>query len=475
MKIDRDVLQRFVPLPPDVLAAPRGLRDLLDDLGIEVKRVEGGVHTLELLANRGDHHAYAGIAREISARFGSPLTLPETAELQVVPGTAFRVESNLCLAYSLTGIAGAGGRLDEAQLAPLDAAGLGRNTAPVDATNLANLELGQPTHAFDADRIDGTIVVRESVAGDKAWLLFTPESREIPAGTLVIADASKILAIAGVIGCEDSKTTEHTTRIALESATFDPVAVRKASRALGVHTDSAARFERGSDPEAVIPGAARVVTLLESTGAWKRSGPTDHWRAPSTPMPAIGLLGADVRDFLGLGLDIDDARIAAILEALGFSLEATSGGWWVTVPPRRTWDVTTRADLLEEIVRIIGYNEGPATLPPVDLGAVPSDWELRRTRAEEVLLGLGFYEVITDGFHARILSERLGLPDGHPLTRHVGTTNALDRGYSLLKNSGLPQAIEAVASNVRVRTLEVKLYEWTRAFHPRAPDAAERD
>ncbi len=465
MKIHRAVLARFVDLPPEIVDSPRGLRDLLDDLGIEVKRLDGDVLTLELLANRGDHHAYLGIARELAARLDTPLLCPPLPPLRVVAPARFTVESSLCLSYSLTPLAGTGGaELPAGQRLALEAAGQSGNTAPVDATNLANLELGQPTHAFDADRIRGRVRVRASRPAEQAWLLFTPEPRTLPAGTLVIADDEKILAVAGVIGCEESKTTAETRQILLESATFDPVAVRLASRALGVHTDSAARFERGADPDAVLDGAARVADLLEATGAWARTGPTEFWAAPRPDPAPIHLSGDEVRLFLGL--DLPDTQIARVLGALGF---AVSPGFSVRVPARRRWDVTRPADLLEEIARIIGYNAGPVALPPVALGSQPTPGERRRDQVDDVLVGLGFYEVITDGFHARALSERLGLPTGHPLAVHVETTNALDRGYSLLKNSGVQQAIEAVATNVRARVLELKLFEWTRAFHPRDP------
>ena len=234
MKLSSRHLAQYTVLP----SSTRALRLLLDDVGIEVKRVEdtdSDTHfTLELLANRGDHHCYYGVARELRGRTGAHLHAPAYSRLETGPSPIpIRCETSDCLMYTATLMVKSGpdGAFPPEQNVPLHAAALQSISPPVDATNLSNLELGQPTHAFDADTIDGEIVIRDSVDGEKAWPLFTEGPISLPEGTLVIADQSKILAIAGVIGCEESKTTEQTTRLLIESATFDPVRVRKASRA----------------------------------------------------------------------------------------------------------------------------------------------------------------------------------------------------------------------------------------------------
>ena len=265
MKLAQHLLRRWIAIPDDA----RALRLLLDDLGLEVKRSEatpdGAVYTLELLANRGDHRCYLGVAREIRGRTGAEIMVPGITTLQVGKSPfQLRNSTPLCLRYTLTLLerTGAPAPLAEDALQALHAAGLHSVSAPVDATNLSNLEFGQPTHAFDAEKVDQYIEIRLSRPGERAWPLFQPGPVDLPAGTLVIADAVKILAIAGVIGCEESKTTADTRRVLLESATFDPVAVRKASRALNLHTDASARFERGADPSFPEVGAGRVVHLL---------------------------------------------------------------------------------------------------------------------------------------------------------------------------------------------------------------------
>ena len=474
MNISRHVLQRYIQLPE----SDRELRALLDDIGIEVKRVNqtetgDSVFGLELLANRGDHYCYAGIARAISGRTGADVCGPEWRTLETSDKGEVPVElaSALCLGYSATLLIRepqGSTMLAAEQLAPLDAASIHSITAPIDATNLANLELGQPTHVFDADKIVGSIVVRQSVAGEMAWPLFAEESIELPAGTLVIADQEKVLAIAGVIGCEDSKATEDSTRIILESGTFDPVAVRKAGRALSIHTDSLARFERGADPSLLLIGAGRVVHLLEDCG-WQVVGATTWVSNWEDPVRELSLSMQRINSFIGTELSIED--VSARLQRYGFAVAASEPELSVIVPPHRIWDVESDADIIEEILKSIGYNNTPIGLPSIERGALKSAAEQTRILAEEQLLAAGFYEVFTDGFYSRSLLERFDISAGHPLFEHVETLNSLDKGYSLLKNNTIFQAALAVARNRNDGLSAMKMYEWTRTFHPDSASA----
>ncbi len=489
MKIAIQALRKYTELPDE----PRAVRDLLDDVGIEVKRQEvgeyGPVFTVELLANRGDHYCYAGIAREVSGRTGESVEQPEVADLQVGPSPIpVEIQTPLCLVYTATLLKKTRtDELSQGDLLPLIAAGQKPIHPAVDATNLVNLEIGQPAHAFDADKIQGAIVVRTSRAGEHAWPLFEEKPREVPEGTLVIADEHKILAIAGVIGCEDSKATEASSRILLESATFDPVAVRKGARALGLHTDASARFERGSDPSLPLTGAGRVVLLLEQAG-WQRVGTTGlfgAWRNPNRLIPLeIGYVASflehplteeEIRDrlsrydfevspsypdFLG------DERWPIPGDLAEKSRERLRNTLLVRVPPHRLWDVEFAADIAEELAKSIGYNQTPQRLPPVDRGALPTPPEQAKAKVDNLLVASGFFEVFTDGFYGREVREKLGLTPNHLLWNHVETLNSIDRGYSLLKNNALAQAVETVATNLRVNHRLVRAYEWTRVFLP---------
>ncbi|HEY6079399.1 MAG TPA: phenylalanine--tRNA ligase subunit beta, partial [Polyangiaceae bacterium] len=471
MKISANVLRRFCAGTP---AEPKALRKLLDDLGIEVKRMDvqgADAHlTLELLANRGDHHCYAGVAREVAARTSSALLLPAGRALEVgAPPLPLRVESDKCLLYAATPLR-VTGRLQSSLGKEADellgAAGLLTGNAAIDVTNLVNLELGQPSHAFDRARISGGITIRESRPGEKAWLLFTPEPRELPSGTLVIADDVKVLAIAGVIGCEDSKIQDDTREIILESAAFDPVAVRIGGRSLATHTDASARFERGSDPTLVTVAAARIAQLLTAAGVAEVTGPLGLVGAWQDPGRVIALRASELSSFLGR--PFEEAEITTRLRAFGF---AHQGGGSFRVPPHRLWDVESEEDLFEEIARSVGFNELPEGLPPVGLGARPSREQVLLGVAEEVLVAGGFYEVYTDGFYSRQVPEQLGQSEGCPLFAHVETVNSLDNSFSLLKNNCLAQAVQAVADNLNVKAQDVRLFEWTRTFHPDAKAA----
>ena len=471
MKISAKVLRRFCSgVPQDAKA----LRKLLDDLGVEVKRLDqqpsDALLTLELLANRGDHHCYAGVAREVAARSKTALILPPARSLETgTPPLPLRIESDKCLLYTATPLRVTGkllGSLGKEADELLNAAGLLTGNAAIDVTNLVNLELGQPSHAFDRARIHGGITIRLSKAGEKAWLLFTPEPRELPVGTLVIADDVKVLAIAGVIGCEDSKITDDTQEIILESAAFDPVTVRVGGRALATHTDASARFERGSDPTLAAVAAGRIALLLAEAGIAEVTGPLGLVGAWKDPARVIQLRADEASRFLGRAFA--EAEIVERLSAYGFEHR---GQLAFRVPPHRSWDVESEEDLFEELARSVGFNELPEGLPPVGLGARPSRAEIMTSVAEDVLVGGGFYEVYTDGFYSRQVPERLGQSEGSPLFAHVETINSLDNSFSLLKNNCLAQAVQAVADNVNVKAQDVRLYEWTRTFHPDAKAA----
>ncbi len=465
MHISKEVLHQYLALPQDA----NELRHLLDDVGIEVKKIDDkeGTISIELLANRGDHYCYEGIARECSGRLGGKVCRPEFTKLEVGEnGPQVENRTEKCLIYTATYLEsnGTNGVFPEAVLAPLQGAGIHSLTPPVDATNLSNIELGQPTHVFDASKVVEPIVIRISEKGEKAWLLFEEAPREIPEGIVVIADQEKILAIAGVIGCEDSKTTAETTNIILESACFDPVSVRKAGRVLGIHTDSLARFERGSDPSYPLIGAGRVTYLLEEYSGWKRKGMTrsvGNWKDPNRQ---LSIFVPVLNQFLQT--DLSGKEIADRLERYKFSvkMEEKSSELIVTIPPHRLWDVDKIADLYEEVAKSVGYNNTPISLPNIDMGALPSVAENRRETVEEILLGAGFYEIITDGFYGRQSFDQLGLSEEHVLQEHVETLNSVDKGYSLLKNNAVLQAVEAVVKNLNKGVANIKIYEWTRLF-----------
>lgn len=468
MKILLEQLRTHIDLPE----SPREVRELLDDVGIEVKTMDakpqGIVYNVELLANRGDHYSYAGIAREVSGRTGARLRYPKLAKLDKQPAdaTKVRIESPLCLVYTLTELelTGDARPLPPEVLAPLTAADIHSVLPSVDASNLVNFDVGQPSHAFDADRIDGPVTVRLSRKGEKAWLLFTEEPTEVPEGTLVIADDSKILGIAGVIGCQDSAVTASTKRIALEAACFDPVAVRVASRQMNLNTDAAARFMRGGDPTQPAIGAARVAYLLEQHCGY-RIGKTYVAGDWQNPMRKIEVDIARTQHFISVAMS--PAEMTERLIRYGFAVELVGNEKLIVgVPPHRLWDVFFEADIAEELVKSFGYNATATTLPRVDMGALPSHEENVVAEVNELLVAEGFYEIFTDSFYGRATRDRLGITESDALWAHVEMQNSIERNYALMRNNTLAQALDALVTNINLKTANVKMFEWARVYRP---------
>ncbi|MDR8414089.1 phenylalanine--tRNA ligase subunit beta [Nonomuraea sp. 3-1Str] len=467
MKLSVVGLRAFLPELPHDLAR---VRAALDESGLEVKSVESdgsdSYVTLEFLANRGDHRSYAGVATELAARLHLPLTLPPVERPEVGDGPIrVAVESAACLAYSLTRLTVLDPKatLRADVTARLAAEDLLTGSALVDAANAAALELGQPTHAFDADRVSGTVHIRASRSGERAHLIGEREPRSLPAGLPVVADEEKILAVAGVLGCEESRVRDGTRRVLLESAAYDPVAVRKAAAAIGVSTAASQRYERGSDPTAVLQGAGRVIRLLEEAGAAERDGPSIvpvRWTAPP---PRIALDPETCSDFLGIQLGLTDME--SRLGDYGFRHE---GNGEFSVPGSRIWDVKEPEDLYEELARHIGFDTLPARPLPAGPGAPLTPKEELVQAIGGTLVGLGFYETFTEGFYGKETLRLLSPAESGPLARHVRILNAEDRRYSMLKNNCLAQAVAAVSANLRFKQGDVRLFEVTRVFEPDA-------
>jgi phenylalanyl-tRNA synthetase beta chain len=389
--------------------------------------------------------------------------------LEDLPPTSVvvRIESRLCLSYSLTPfeVVRPAGALDAKSLLVLDVAGIFSTHPVVDATNVTNLEIGQPMHAFDADAIRGTIRVRESVLGERALPLYGEDWLELPVGTLVIADDEKILAIAGVVGCQNSAITAGTSYALLESACFDPVAVRKASKALKITTDASQRSERGADPSAVPRGARRVAHLLVTARAAKPTA------APFLVTPRddftreICFTGSQLNDFFDAQLDLDE--VALRLERSGHRIQRSgSDDICVITPPARYWDVMNRWDIYEEIAKAFSYSHFPEKRPKVDQGARISKREKLLSQVRSYLVERGCFEVFTDSFYGAQTRSKLVRNHNDPLWPHVETLNAIERNFSLLRNNCLAQALEVVEHNLRFSQHSLRLFEICKTFHP---------
>ena len=470
MKFSKKVLETFVNLPSD-------WRDLMEDIGLEIKSEEKNgndvIFNLELLANRGDHYCYAGIAREIYGRTGNAFKEPggipvlpndfkcesgaAGAQYIQTPGQdhLFDLETDKCIAFSLTPY-----KLNKTVQTSKDheymltASDINIIHPAIDVTNVIMLEMGQPAHVYDADKIVGKIRVRESRPGEMAALLFHEGKTELPPGTVVIADDQHILSVGGVIGCHGATVDKNTKNILFEAALFDPISVRKTARALGLATLAGQRFERGGDIAAICSSAARANKLYPDIG-WQLSGQLCFARTKWIDKKHIDLPGDFVRR--ELEINISDAEIAMRLARYGF--EKTDDEYHV--PTWRVWDIKgERADLIEELARSIGYDNLPSKLPPMEIGAALTAVELRKAQIDSYLVHNGFFEVLTDNLysprHANL----------SPVSKHIKIANSIEGGYSFMKNNTIIQAVELVEKNLRVKNREIRAYEWGRIFLP---------
>jgi phenylalanyl-tRNA synthetase beta chain len=337
--------------------------------------------------------------------------------------------------------------------ARLKAAGVRPISNIVDVTNYVLLEMGQPMHAFDFAKLAAAqIRVRTAKPGESIRTL-DGQKRELSPDMLVIADAERPVAIAGVMGGAESEVAEGTTVIVLESAYFNPLSVRRTSRRLALKTEASMRFERGADPRLPVTAMERACALLDAVGAGRARGTVvDRYPVRVDPR-MVRLRGAKIEGLLGM--PVPDADVKRILENLGFALRETeSRVWEVNVQTRRV-DVTREVDLIEEVARHYGFDRLPSTFPPLNAAPPPIDPRIGRARhLRSVMTAAGFSEAMTFGFVASTAAEPFA--SGGEL---VPIANPLSESFAVLRPSVLPGLVDAVAHNRRREQRDVRLFE----------------
>jgi phenylalanyl-tRNA synthetase beta chain len=348
--------------------------------------------------------------------------------------------------------------------ARLQAAGVRPISNIVDVTNYVLLEMGQPMHAFDFTKL-GRVRRYECVRRNRGESITTldGQTRELSGDMLVIADAERPVAIAGVMGGAESEVSEGTTAIVFESAYFNPLSVRRTSRKLALKTEASMRFERGLDARLPLTAMERACALLETIGAGKARG-TVVDRYPSRIEPRTVRLRRDRIQGL-LGTVVPDADMKRILESLGFTLRDPSAatdagslgagaGWEVTVPTRRV-DIAREVDLIEEVARHYGFDKLPSTFPALTSAPPPVDPRIGRARhLRAVMTAAGFFEAMTFGFVASAAAAPFA-PEGDL----VPIANPLSENFAVLRPSALPSLVDAVAHNRRREQRDVRLFE----------------
>jgi phenylalanyl-tRNA synthetase beta chain len=344
----------------------------------------------------------------------------------------------------------------------------------VDATNYAWLAMGQPTHAFDLDKIEGGIVVRRAKKGEKLKTLDGLE-RVLDADDLVVADHAKALGLAGVMGGWDTMITPATKNVLVEAAWFDPAAVRRTARRHGLHTDASHRFERGADFNAAPVASALVSAILLANGGWIEGELVDV-RIPAIEQKTaqrrpVELKLSEVHRILGRTVDKDGitaATVDGVLQALGCGLASQppavgqphrEDAWLVTLPSWRL-DLEREIDLIEEVARVYGYNRFANTLPAFGEGVKKLEWAESETAVRRVLLAAGFHEAIASTFcsaaEAALTAPQPGqvVPLGNPLSEEAG----------VLRPSLVPGMLAMIAGNLHRDVSDVRLFEMGTVF-----------
>ncbi len=443
----------LLELPAD---APVG-QPLGDYLGLPDASIE-----LKLTPNRPDCLGLFGLAHDVAALFGSAVKLPAQVAVPVTGASrrGIRLEAGKDAPRYLGRIVEG---IDPAARTPLwlaerlRRAGLRPISAVVDVTNYVMLELGQPLHAFDNDTLEGDIVVRHAHAGELLKLLDGSEAK-LDEGFVLIADQHKALAVAGVMGGYDSRVTDATRNVFLESAHFAPAAIMGRARKLGLHTDASHRFERGVDPELPRRALERATELLLAI-AGGHAGPVLVAENPADlPQPApVALRRARLKRVLGA--DVDNAEVVRIFTALGMRVEATADGWRITAPSSR-FDIEREEDLIEEVARIFGYDNIPTAAPAGALTlAIEPEARIGELALREQLAARDYYEAVNLSFVAADLLAAWGF------TEHlVPLANPLSADLAVMRPSLLPGLIEALRHNRARQQERVRLFELARVF-----------
>ena len=455
-------------VPP--LGAPIGPALGLDDQVLE----------LAITANRPDGLSMRGIAREVAALSGGQTRFPatgpsiEAAQLHTDPENCRRIEAGGL--FSITALSNVKVEPSPAWLQQrLEKAGVRSINNVVDITNLVMLETGQPLHGFDRDRLDqavgapadpAAIGVRQAEPQERLVTLDGVE-RTLDSEALLVTLANRPIALAGVMGGLEEAVTTTTTSIWLEAAVFEPQAVRRSARSVGLRTEASSRFEKGLPPDGTLTASDRAVALLQQLTGATLEGRWLHRRPSSGPEEVLlrrdalhNLLGPVLVD--GEPEDLDDGRIEGTLQALGCTLSPEEWGWAVAVPPERALDLRREVDLIEEVARLVGYDQFAAHLPdPLEPGGPAPAQRLER-RLRQALCAAGLQE--TCGFS--LVAAGAG---------RVSLANPLLTDYGHLRDDLHTELLQAARRNLQASRSGFWAFEIGRVFSEAEGVIEERD
>ena len=424
----------------------------LDDHAIEV----------DLTPNRADCLSIRGLAQDIAASCGAAMTAPEIKPVPATIDDTIQVSLEAaedCPRYVGRIIRG----IDPKAPTPLwmkealRRSGIRSISASVDLTNYILLELGQPMHAFDLDRLQGGIKVRRGRAGETMALL-DGKQVELDDSMLAICDEKGPVAIAGIMGGLDSGVSEDTQNILLESAYFKPATISGKARSLGLQTDASHRFERGVDPRGQLTAIERYTQLLLDI-AGGEAGPVIHAVA-ETHVPAQNQVRLrHTRLNRVLGIELAEAEVTRILQDLRMQPRLEQGVWTVTAPSDR-FDIEIEEDLIEEVARIYGYDNIPAARPAGELDpGLRSETRLTLQSIQQALCAAGYTEAINYSFTSRELLQMFGM-DEHLLP----LANALSADLEVMRTALLPGLMQTLSGNLRRQQDRLRFFETGTVF-----------
>ena len=446
-------------------------------IGVDARRLLGvnkQIVEFEITSNRVDCFSVEGLAREAAITFQLPFTGVEVKpKALATEKTAERVEvlvedEELCRRFTARLITDV--KIGESPVwmrQRLRALGIRPINNIVDITNYVQLALGQPMHAYDLSYLaGGQIKVRAARDGEEIVTL-DGEKHRLNKNNLVIADADKPVALAGVMGAENSEINDNTTSVLFEVANFEPMQVRRTAKQCGVRTESSSRFEKGLSPELVMRAMDYACYLVELLDCGNVAADVIDVCAPLPEKTKINYSAFNINKLLGL--DLSEELINQILMELGLNLNKLDEGIWQAEIPYFRPDLQLKADLAEEVARIYGYNEIPAELSgqgEPTLGR-RSKKQLLVQQLHRVLTSQNYFEAYTTPFTSPEVFDKLLLAEGCPLRQAIVIKNPLGVEQSLMRTNLLPHHLEVAQSNVAKGTSEGCIYEFGKTYHPK--------
>jgi phenylalanyl-tRNA synthetase beta chain len=469
MKISLDWLRDYV----ETSLSAEQIAEILCHLGFPIEAIEtvGGdtMINVEVTSNRGDCLGHIGVARELAAATGKARKIPVVELRESADETCLKVqveirEPALCNRYTARIIEHVKvGPSPEWMVRRLETAGLRSVNNVVDVTNYVMLETGQPTHAFDYDKIGGQkIIVRRAQQGERLVSIDGTKC-DLDEAMLVIADASRPSALAGVMGGLDSEVTEATTTILLEAAHFEPVTIRRTSRKLSLPSEASFRFERQVDTENIQWVSACCAQLMaDLSGGSVTKGMVDVW-PEKKPRDTIGMRMSRLKAVLGI--EIPQDKIMSVFTALGLFPEAKHDDLVVCTSPSWRHDIYREADLIEEAARCYGYDKIPVE-PKIHIEVCPPNLrEQTAGRVRTFLTGCGFYETVNVTFIDAKIAELFGTMTA---PQHLAVSEVSQKNTNLLRQTLIGSLAQVLQSNAHAGNRPCRLFELADTFIPDA-------